>query len=89
MVAFADVLAGVYDSKFMECVLLFYLQGLESDLAAILLLLHLLPPTAKGKVHGKINAAEAAEHVIKFMKVCPCILVVIFSYFSISRVSTF
>lgn len=50
-------------------VLLFYLLGWESDLAAILLLLHLLPPTVKGKVHGKISAADAADHVIKFMKV--------------------
>ncbi|KAL2086018.1 hypothetical protein ACEWY4_017077 [Coilia grayii] len=42
--------------------------GWDSDLAAILLLLHLLPPTAKGKMHGKISAANAADHVVKFMK---------------------
>ncbi|XP_077417648.1 uncharacterized protein LOC144048988 [Vanacampus margaritifer] len=43
--------------------------GWNSDLAAILLLVHLLPPTAKGKRHGKISASEAAEHLLKFMKV--------------------
>ncbi|XP_058505767.1 uncharacterized protein LOC131472512 isoform X2 [Solea solea] len=43
--------------------------GWDSDVAAILLLVHLLPPTAKGKRHGKISASEAADHVIKFMKV--------------------
>ncbi|XP_076149343.1 uncharacterized protein LOC143133466 [Alosa pseudoharengus] len=43
--------------------------GWDSDLAAILLLVHLLPPTAKGKRHGKISATEATDHVVKFMKV--------------------
>lgn len=43
--------------------------GWDSDLAAILLLVHLLPPTAKGKKTGKISATEAADLVIKFMKV--------------------
>ncbi|XP_062395775.1 uncharacterized protein LOC134083467 [Sardina pilchardus] len=43
--------------------------GWDSDLAAILLLIHLLPPTAKGKRHGKISATEATDHVVKFMKV--------------------
>ena len=42
----------------------------DSDLAAILLLVHLLLPTAKGKRQGKISAREAADRVIKFMKVC-------------------
>ncbi|XP_043971486.1 uncharacterized protein LOC122830304 [Gambusia affinis] len=41
----------------------------DSDLAAILLLVHLLPPTAKGKKHVKVSAAEAADRVVKFMKV--------------------
>ncbi|XP_062396017.1 uncharacterized protein LOC134086491 isoform X2 [Sardina pilchardus] len=40
----------------------------ESDLATILLLLHLLPPTSKGKKHKKISAAEAGDHLVKFMK---------------------
>ncbi|XP_028456286.1 uncharacterized protein LOC114570240 [Perca flavescens] len=43
--------------------------GWDSDLAAILLLVHLLPPTAKGQRHGKISATEATDHVVKFMKV--------------------
>ncbi|KAK0136978.1 hypothetical protein N1851_026844 [Merluccius polli] len=43
--------------------------GWDSDLAAILL--HLLPPTAKGKKTSvKISVTEAADRVIKFMKVC-------------------
>ncbi|XP_050990265.1 uncharacterized protein LOC127180332 [Labeo rohita] len=41
----------------------------DSDVAAILLLLHLLPPTVKGRKTGKISATEAADHVVKFMKV--------------------
>ncbi|KAM4597229.1 uncharacterized protein V3H82_023060 [Fundulus diaphanus] len=40
----------------------------DRDLAAILLLVHLLPPTAKGKRQGKISAPEAADRVVKFMK---------------------
>ncbi|XP_063076104.1 uncharacterized protein LOC134466140 [Engraulis encrasicolus] len=44
-------------------------DGWDGDLAAILLLLHLLPPTAKGKAHGKMSAADAVAHVINFMKV--------------------
>ena len=50
-------------------VLLYNPLGWDSDLAAILLLIHLLPPTAKGKRHGKISATEATDHVVKFMKV--------------------
>lgn len=41
----------------------------ESDLATILLLLHLLPPTSKGKKHKKISASEAGDHLVKFLKV--------------------
>lgn len=44
--------------------------GWDSDLAATLLLVHLLPPTAKGKRHRKMNAPDAADHIIKLMKVC-------------------
>lgn len=40
----------------------------ESDLATILLLLHLLPPTSKGKKHKKISASEAGDHLVKFLK---------------------
>lgn len=44
--------------------------GWDSDLAATLLLVHLLPPTVKGKGHGKMSASEAADHITKLMKVC-------------------
>lgn len=44
--------------------------GWDSDLAALLLLVHLLPPTAKGKKMGKVSARDAADHMIKFVKVC-------------------
>ncbi|XP_077079065.1 uncharacterized protein LOC143732177 [Siphateles boraxobius] len=43
--------------------------GWDSDMAAILLLVHLLPPTIKGRKTGKISATEAVENVVKFMKV--------------------
>ncbi|XP_076879167.1 uncharacterized protein LOC143527764 [Brachyhypopomus gauderio] len=41
----------------------------DSEMAAILLLLHLLPPTVKGKKGGKMSASEATRCMIKFMKV--------------------
>ncbi|XP_063048691.1 uncharacterized protein LOC134442452 [Engraulis encrasicolus] len=41
----------------------------DSEMAAILLLLHLLPPTVKGKKSGKMSASEATRRLIKFMKV--------------------
>lgn len=44
--------------------------GWESDLAAILLLLHLLPPTSKGPKTAKIRTSQAADHLVRFMKVC-------------------
>ncbi|XP_031670934.1 uncharacterized protein LOC109877709 isoform X3 [Oncorhynchus kisutch] len=43
--------------------------GWESDLAAILLLLHLLPPTSKGPKTAKIRTSQAADHLVRFMKV--------------------
>ncbi|XP_016116388.1 uncharacterized protein [Sinocyclocheilus grahami] len=43
--------------------------GWDRDVAAILLLVHLLPPTVKGRKTGKISATEAADHVVKFIKV--------------------
>lgn len=63
------------------CVFLLYTHGLgcqnssqlgwDSDAAVILLLVHLLPPTIKGRETGKFGATEAADHVVKFMKVYP------------------
>ncbi|XP_058867913.1 uncharacterized protein LOC131696855 isoform X2 [Acipenser ruthenus] len=43
--------------------------GWDSDLAAILLLLHLLPPTSKDKRAAKIAVSQAADHLVKYMKV--------------------
>lgn len=43
------------------------LQGWDGDMSALLLLLHLLPPTSKGQ---KKTAAQAANHVVRFIKVC-------------------
>lgn len=41
----------------------------DSEMAAILLLLYLLPPTVKGKKSGKMSVSEATQRLIKFMKV--------------------
>nr|XP_024654807.1 uncharacterized protein LOC101480956 [Maylandia zebra] len=41
----------------------------DCELAAILLLLHLLPPTSKGRKSSKISTSDAAHHLMKFMKV--------------------
>ncbi|RXN38196.1 hypothetical protein ROHU_001343 [Labeo rohita] len=69
-----DVDADIFDElvrtskvsfKILDC----DTAGWDSDVAAILLLLHLLPPTVKGRKTGKISATEAADHVVKFMKV--------------------
>ncbi|CAI5662795.1 unnamed protein product [Oreochromis niloticus] len=43
--------------------------GWDSDMAALLLLLHLLPPTSKGhKKPAKISSAQAANHLVRFVK---------------------
>ncbi|XP_030267473.1 uncharacterized protein LOC115578579 [Sparus aurata] len=39
--------------------------GWDGDMSALLLLLHLLPPTSKGQ---KKTAAQAANHVVRFIK---------------------
>jgi len=51
----------------------------DCEVAAICLLLHLLPPTSKGKKYSKISAMDAAVRLVKFLKVCSwnCILVVL------------
>lgn len=44
-------------------------SGWDSDVTSLLLLLHLLPPTAGGpKKVTKISSAQAADHVFKFVK---------------------
>ncbi|XP_042565615.1 uncharacterized protein LOC116223571 [Clupea harengus] len=45
-------------------------NGWDSDMSAILLLLHLLPPSAQGRKRpGKISASQAVDQLIKFQKV--------------------
>ncbi|XP_074523915.1 uncharacterized protein LOC141788757 [Halichoeres trimaculatus] len=41
----------------------------DHEVAAILLLLYLLPPTTKGKKSTKVSASDAADRLMKFMKV--------------------
>ncbi|XP_056450969.1 uncharacterized protein LOC130386200 isoform X1 [Gadus chalcogrammus] len=44
-------------------------KGWDSDMSAIILLLHLLPPSAQGRKRpGKISASNAVDHLIKFQK---------------------
>ncbi|KAE8300931.1 hypothetical protein D5F01_LYC01080 [Larimichthys crocea] len=44
-------------------------NGWDSDMSAILLLLHLLPPSAQGrKRQGKVSTCQAVQHLIRFMK---------------------
>ncbi|KAA8579282.1 hypothetical protein FQN60_009107, partial [Etheostoma spectabile] len=45
-------------------------NGLDSDMSAILLLLHLLPPSAQGRKRpGKMSACQAVDQLIRFQKV--------------------
>ncbi|KAK7910208.1 hypothetical protein WMY93_014892 [Mugilogobius chulae] len=41
----------------------------DSEIAALLLLLHLLPPTCKGRKTSKISTSDAANLLVKFVKV--------------------
>ncbi|XP_049338304.1 uncharacterized protein LOC125803859 [Astyanax mexicanus] len=44
------------------------IYGWDSDMSAILLLLHLLPPTARGqKKTAKISSAQAANHLVRYI----------------------
>ncbi|XP_031433740.1 uncharacterized protein LOC116222859 isoform X1 [Clupea harengus] len=44
-------------------------NGWDSDMSAILLLLHLLPPSAQGRKRpGKISASQAVDQLIRFQK---------------------
>ncbi|XDV17220.1 hypothetical protein PO909_016589, partial [Leuciscus waleckii] len=46
-------------------------NGWDSDMSAILLLLHLLPPSAQGRKRpGKLSAYQAVDQLIRFQKVC-------------------
>ncbi|XP_057706986.1 uncharacterized protein LOC130924435 [Corythoichthys intestinalis] len=43
--------------------------GWDSDMSAILLLLHLLPPSAQGRKRpGKMSASQAVDNLIRFLK---------------------
>lgn len=53
-----DVLFGQQESDY----------GWDSDVAAVLMLVQLLPPTVKKRKTGKVSTAEAADRVVKFMK---------------------
>ncbi|XP_039527428.1 uncharacterized protein LOC120479215 [Pimephales promelas] len=45
-------------------------NGWDSDMSAILLLLHLLPPSAQGRKRpGKLSAYQAVDQLIRFQKV--------------------
>ncbi|XP_017265399.3 uncharacterized protein LOC108235699 [Kryptolebias marmoratus] len=45
-------------------------NGWDSDMSAIFLLLHLLPPSAQGRRRpGKMSASQAVDHLIRFLKV--------------------
>ncbi|XP_066529672.1 uncharacterized protein [Hoplias malabaricus] len=45
------------------------MYGWDSDMSAILLLLHLLPPTSKGqKKTAKISSAQAANHLVRYLQ---------------------
>ncbi|XP_043960385.1 uncharacterized protein LOC122824168 [Gambusia affinis] len=45
-------------------------NGWDSDMSAILLLLHLLPPSAQGRKRpSKMSASQAVDHLIRFLKV--------------------
>ncbi|KAL7857217.1 hypothetical protein SRHO_G00161160 [Serrasalmus rhombeus] len=63
----------IHSNSHMDDLLALALQesvhGWHSDLACILLLLHLLFPTSKGKKMGKISASEAEDRLVKFMRV--------------------
>ncbi|KAI5094550.1 hypothetical protein C0J45_16274 [Silurus meridionalis] len=46
-----------------------FLFGWDSDMSAILLLLHLLPPSAQGRKRpGKLSAFQAVDQLIRFQK---------------------
>ena len=50
--------------------LIYWSVGWDSDMSAILLLLHLLPPSAQGRKRpGKISASQAVDQLIRFQKV--------------------
>lgn len=48
----------------------FIFSGRDSEISAILVLVHLLPPSPHGcKRPGKLSARDASDHLVKFIKV--------------------
>lgn len=48
----------------------FLFSGWDSEISAILVLVHLLPPSPHGRKRpGKLSAREASDHLVKFIKV--------------------
>ncbi|XP_029011790.1 uncharacterized protein LOC114858567 [Betta splendens] len=46
-------------------------SGWDSDLSSIILLLHLIPPSAQGRKRpGRVSASQAEKHLVVFKKVC-------------------
>lgn len=44
--------------------------GWDGDLSSLLLLLHLIPPSARGREKpGKVSASQAEKHLVVFKKV--------------------
>ena len=44
--------------------------GWDSDLSSVLLLSHLIPPSAQGRKRpGKVSASQAEKHLVIFKKV--------------------
>lgn len=55
---------------------LFPNTGWDSDLSSIILLLHLIPPSAQGqKRPDKVSAAQAEKHLVLFKKFCVLLMI--------------
>ncbi len=55
---------------FLFCCCCFYFTtDWDSDLSTLLLLVHLLPPSAGRKMAAKISASDAVEKLVVFHKV--------------------
>lgn len=55
---------------FLHSMILTRVEGVwDCEVSAVLLLLNLLPPISKGRKSSKISTSNAADHLMKFMKV--------------------
>lgn len=59
-------------ANILELIVLFALSAeWDSDMASLLVLLHLLTPQPAGRKRPKkISVREATDHLVKFQKVC-------------------